>query len=178
MQELKRFRIGKWAPVEVKYWKTDNWYSRSTKDIRPYFFNHLLSNETTFLFDWLWASCQMRKITGCACAGNAGNVFPATAGLRSRHAPRHVRHARTSGFLWSRWRGKRFRHSRRMRNLYFSYLVRSPWTGFIAWTMAPYVIVYLCFQLIDNSLVYVHVLNHEVTVRIIKTHSVNHALNQ
>ena len=27
-----------------------------------------------------WASCQMRKIVGCACAGNAGNFFPATAG--------------------------------------------------------------------------------------------------
>ena len=23
-----------------------------------------------------WASCQIRKIAGCACAGNAGNVFP------------------------------------------------------------------------------------------------------
>ena len=30
----------------------------------------------------------------CACAGNAGNVFPVTAGKRSRHASRHVRHAR------------------------------------------------------------------------------------
>ena len=28
----------------------------------------------------LWASCQIRKIAGCSCAGNAGNVFPATAG--------------------------------------------------------------------------------------------------
>ena len=28
---------------------------------------------------WQWASCQIRKIAGCACAGNAGNVFPATA---------------------------------------------------------------------------------------------------
>ena len=27
-----------------------------------------------------WASFQIRKIAGCACAGNAGNVFPATAG--------------------------------------------------------------------------------------------------
>ena len=27
-----------------------------------------------------WACCQIRKIAGCACAGNAGNVFPATAG--------------------------------------------------------------------------------------------------
>ena len=27
-----------------------------------------------------WASYQIRKIAGCACAGNAGNVFLATAG--------------------------------------------------------------------------------------------------
>ena len=27
-----------------------------------------------------WASCQIRKTAGCACAGNAGNVFPASAG--------------------------------------------------------------------------------------------------
>ena len=27
-----------------------------------------------------WASYQIRKIAGCACAGNAGNVFPGTAG--------------------------------------------------------------------------------------------------
>ena len=25
---------------------------------------------------WAWASYQIRKIAGCACAGNAGNVFP------------------------------------------------------------------------------------------------------
>ena len=24
----------------------------------------------------VWATCQIRKIAGCACAGNAGNVFP------------------------------------------------------------------------------------------------------
>ena len=30
----------------------------------------------------------------CACAGNAGNVFPATGGKRSRHASRQVRDAR------------------------------------------------------------------------------------
>ena len=28
----------------------------------------------------LWASNQIHKIAGCACAGNAGVVFPATAG--------------------------------------------------------------------------------------------------
>ena len=34
------------------------------------------------------------QICGCACAGNAGKVFPVTTGKRSRHASRHVRHAR------------------------------------------------------------------------------------
>ena len=42
----------------------------------------------------LWASCQIHKIAACACTGNAGNVLPATAGERFRHASRHVRHAR------------------------------------------------------------------------------------
>ena len=41
-----------------------------------------------------WTSCQICKIAGCACTGNAENVFPATAGQRSRHASRHVRDAR------------------------------------------------------------------------------------
>ena len=43
---------------------------------------------------WAWASYQIRKIAGSACAGDAGNNFPATAGWRSRHASRHVRDAR------------------------------------------------------------------------------------
>ena len=42
----------------------------------------------------LWASFQVRKIAGCAGAGNTGNVFPTTAPKRSRHASRHVRDAR------------------------------------------------------------------------------------
>ena len=41
-----------------------------------------------------WASYQIRKIACFAYAGNAGNVFPATEGKRSRYASRHVRHAR------------------------------------------------------------------------------------
>ena len=41
-----------------------------------------------------WASYRIRKIAGAHALGNAGNVFPATAGKRSRHASRHVRDAR------------------------------------------------------------------------------------
>ena len=40
------------------------------------------------------ACCQILNIAGCACARNAGNVFPAIVGKRSRHASRHVRDAR------------------------------------------------------------------------------------
>ena len=35
------------------------------------------------------------------------------------HVPWCMPGSLTSGFLWSRWRGKRFRHSRRMRNRQF-----------------------------------------------------------
>ena len=47
----------------------------------------------------IWWYCGMGLLPdtqncGCACAGNAGNVFPVTTGKRSRHASRHVRHAR------------------------------------------------------------------------------------
>ena len=31
---------------------------------------------TGVIHDMTWASYQIRKIAGCACAGNAGNVFP------------------------------------------------------------------------------------------------------
>ena len=51
-----------------------------TKNSHPGFHNQELSNMHAFnIFVWgrvTWASCQIRKIAGCACAGNAGNVFP------------------------------------------------------------------------------------------------------
>ena len=75
-----------------------------------------------------WASYQIRKIAGCACAGNAGIVFTLpptlmeTISLRSRHAARLVRDARAVmhvGIAYPRWWGKRSRHSRRKRNQQF-----------------------------------------------------------
>ena len=76
---------------------------------------------------WLtepWASCQIRKIAGCACGGNVGNVFPATAvlsdpdiheGACMPHMPWCISGSLTYSFLWSPWLGKCSRHSRRMR---------------------------------------------------------------
>ena len=49
----------------------------------------------TTLHEVPWVSCQIRKISGCACAGNAGIVNP-------------------------RWWENRSRHSRRMRNPQFN----------------------------------------------------------
>ena len=85
---------------------------------------------TNSLFSWpatRWASYQIRKIAGCACAGNVGNVFPATnfkgnrwftiaACIMERASCSAVMHV---GMANLRWRGKRSRHSPRMRNPQF-----------------------------------------------------------
>ena len=68
-----------------------------------------------------WASYQIHKNAGCACAGNAGNVFPSPwssdpvlhHGACVTHMPWCMSGSLTSGFLWNRWRGK---HTRLMRN--------------------------------------------------------------
>ena len=77
-----------------------------------------------------WASYQIRNIAGCACAGNAGNVFPHRRFQRkplvNDPAIHHgVRHARAV-IACPRWRRKRSRHSRRMRTRNFPYLARGP----------------------------------------------------
>ena len=53
-----------------------------------------------------------------------------TDSWRSRHASRHVRDARAVMHVriaHLRWRGKRSRHSQRMRTRNFTYLARGPW---------------------------------------------------
>ena len=81
------------------------------------------------------ASCEIRKIAGCACAGNAGNVFSATSGYNDpdmhhstcvTHVPWCMPGSLTNGFLWRRWRGKRSRHSGACATRNFAYLVRGP----------------------------------------------------
>ena len=70
-----------------------------------------------------WASYQIRKIAGCV-PGMPGTFSsqPSVSnpdlhhGTCVTHASWCMPGSLTSGFLWSRWRGKRSRHSRRMRN--------------------------------------------------------------
>ena len=72
------------------------------------------------LVSWAWASYEIRKI-----AGNAGNVSPPSLnsdtdmhhGTCATHVPWCM--PLTSGFFWSRWRGRHSRHSWRMRNPQF-----------------------------------------------------------
>ena len=74
-----------------------------------------------------WGPCQIRKIPGYACTGNAGNVSQpprvSDPGMHHGTCVTHVPWCRpgklTGGFLWSRWRGKRSRHSLRMLNPQF-----------------------------------------------------------
>ena len=107
---------------------------------------------------------------GCACARNAGNVFPATAGKQSRHASRHVRDARAvmhAGIANSRFPlnsaagGKRSRHSRRMRNPRFYVSGKRPMVPSFQHSVTycscppPEAMLYLVFtQLRPNHLYY------------------------
>ena len=75
----------------------------------------------------VWASYQICKIAGCACARNAGNVSPPPRvsypdmhqGTCVTHVPWCMPGLLTNGFVWSRWRRKRSRHSRRMHHPQF-----------------------------------------------------------
>ena len=69
-----------------------------------------------------WASCHIRKIAGCACAGNAGNVndpdmHPDTC---VTHTPWCMLGSLTSNFGWGQLQEKRSRHSRSMHNPQFN----------------------------------------------------------
>ena len=89
-----------------------------------------------------WASWQIHKIAGCACAGNVWNVFPTAAGERSdmhhgtcvTHVPWCMPGLLTRAFLWSRWRGKCSRHARRMRNPQFCVSSKRPIPGTCTWS--------------------------------------------
>ena len=80
-----------------------------------YRFTNIKSSGTPLL----WASCQIRKCTGCTCAGNAGNVFPPLwVSDPNRHHGTCVTHVAwcmlgslTSCSLGSRWWRTRSQHS-------------------------------------------------------------------
>ena len=73
-----------------------------------------------------WACCQIRKIVGCMHQEYRTFSPPTRVsdpdmhqGTCVTHVPWCMHGSLTNGFLWNRWRGKRSRHSRRMRNQWF-----------------------------------------------------------
>ena len=74
-----------------------------------------------------WASYQIRKIAGCACAGNAGNVFRHCRLQRKPLVSDPDMHHGTcvTHVPWC-MSGKRCRHSRRMRNPQFYVSIKRP----------------------------------------------------
>ena len=99
----------------LKFWAVQNFV----------LFHHRRDRETGCHDDaHTWTSYRIRKIVDCACSGNARNVFlpPRVSdpgmhhGTCMTHVPSCIPGSLTSGFFFNRWRGKRSRHSRRMRN--------------------------------------------------------------
>ena len=102
----------------------------------------------------LWASYQIRKSVGCACAGNAGNVFPhrqlrrillvRDPGMRHGTCVTHVPWC-MSGLLTRGGREKWSRHSRRMRTSNFMYLARGLCNSWlIVMRTAPICVISYC----------------------------------
>ena len=94
-----------------------------------------------------WASYKMHKIAGCACAGSP---LPRISdpdmhhGTCVTHVPWCMPRRLTSGFLWSWWRGKRSRHSRRMYNPQFGVSGKRPVVP------VPYICGTICSQFYDR----------------------------
>ena len=89
-------------------------------------------NQISWIYE-PWASYQIRKIAGCACAGNAGNVFPDAEfkGKRDLAIPACMCRDACRDCL-PRWRGKRSRHSWRMRTRNYTYFATGPCEWFIS----------------------------------------------
>ena len=80
--------------------------------------------EVTVLIAMPWAYCQIRNITGCACAARFSPPSRFSdpdmhQGTCVTHVPWCMPGSLTSGFLWNLWRGKRSRYSRCMHNPLF-----------------------------------------------------------
>ena len=125
-----------------------------------------LSPNSTAIVSSPWTSCQIRKIAGCACTGNAENDSPRRLFQRKplvsdpgmHRAVMHV------GIAYPRWRGKRSRHSRLMSTRNFTYFVKCPWQSFTlinVCTLFAYEIPYLLIwsgelQSVRCEILYLH----------------------
>ena len=90
-----------------------------------------------------WASCQIRELRVADAPGIPGTFSPPPRvsdpdmhhGMCVTHVPWCMSRSLTSGFVWSRWRVKRSRHSRRMCHPQFFVSGKRPmlWQNSPAW---------------------------------------------
>ena len=122
--------------------------------------NKLSKNSVVVIYVCLikiWASYQIRKIASCACAGNAGSVFPAPRvrdpdmhhGTCVTHVPWCMLGSLTSRLPWSRWWGK---HSGACATRNLTYLVRGPYQFNIAWFQANTLQCKICSESTGSSI--------------------------
>ena len=90
MTYMMSFTSHQWMPLTRGQWwfllyARINWWINSRVIVD---FERHQSCMTSLL--WQWASYQIRKIAGCACSGNAGNIFrsPVVAGKYSWYSRR------------------------------------------------------------------------------------------
>ena len=99
---------------------------------------YLISHRWDDTVAWTFSLCRTRILHGPLARYVKLRVVhaPGMLGMLSQpprvsnpdmHVPWCKPGSLTSGFPWSRWRGKRSRHSRRMLNPHFTHLVRGPW---------------------------------------------------
>ena len=129
---------GRWGNMKCN---SSQWYSEGLSPFTP-----SLMVFWTFLFtlQWLdiksrmaWASYQIRKIAGCACAGNVGIVFPrhrlqrkplvSDPGMHPDTCVTHVPWYQLVGIANPRWRGNFPGIPGACATRSFTYLARGPW---------------------------------------------------
>ena len=81
-------RASNWEIISISWWHHVMEYIGAVAPGHSDNWSHG-SHFVVFSFGTLWASYQICKIAGCACAGNAGNIFTAVTGWRSWHASWH-----------------------------------------------------------------------------------------
>ena len=114
-QELYKIFIDLWSQTTSGLKSCSSSWLQTVEKMK-----HLLLFRMGLLSDTLKCGLRMRR--ECRKRFPRHRIKKKNSCLRSRHASRHVRHARAVmqvGVANLRWRGKFSQHSRRMRNLQF-----------------------------------------------------------
>ena len=140
---IRRCLLSKWRPwIELGHYCGCEWRGTgATKTAQCLLESSISILSSLSGYQW-WASCQIRKLRVAHAPGMPGTLSPPTRvrdpdmhhGTCVTHVPWCMPGSLTSGFIWSRWRGKRSRHSRRMHNPQFCVPGKRPMYNHISMT--------------------------------------------